>query len=38
MIDFTKFNNIISQTSYFNPEAKCKQAIIESELVNQHLF
>ena len=30
MIDFTKFNNIISLTSYFNTEAKCKQAIIES--------
>ena len=30
MIDFTKFSNIISLTSYFNTEARCKQAIIES--------
>ena len=30
MIDFTKFNNIISLTTYFNTNAKCKQAIIES--------
>ena len=30
MIDFSKFNNIISLTSYFNSEAKCQQAIIES--------
>ena len=30
MIDFQKFNNIISLTMYFNSNAKCKQAIIES--------
>lgn len=30
MIDFRKFNHIISLTTYFNTEEKCKQAIIES--------
>ena len=30
MIDFSKFNNIISLTSYFNSEETCKQTIIES--------
>ena len=30
MIDFKKFNNIISLTTYFNTEDKCKQAIINS--------
>ena len=30
MIDFRKFNHIISLTTYFNSEGKCKQAIIES--------
>ena len=30
MINFKKFNNIISLTSYFTTDAKCKQAIIES--------
>ena len=30
MIDFKNFNNIISLTTYFNSEDKCKQAIIES--------
>lgn len=30
MIDFKKFNNIISLTTYFNTERKCKQAIIDS--------
>ena len=30
MIDFKKFNNIISLTTYFNSESKCQQAIIES--------
>ena len=30
MIDFHKFNNIITLTAYFNTEDKCKQAIIES--------
>ena len=30
MIDFRKFNHIISLTTYFNSEKKCKQAIIES--------
>lgn len=30
MIDFQKFNNIISLTTYFNSNEKCKQAIIES--------
>lgn len=30
MIDFRKFNNIISLTTYFRTEDKCKQAIIES--------
>ena len=30
MIDLRKFNNIISLTSYFNTQNKCKQAIIES--------
>ena len=29
MIDFNKFNNIISLTTYFSSENKCKQAIIE---------
>ena len=30
MIDFKKFNNIISLTSYFTSDEVCKQAIIES--------
>ena len=30
MINFQKFNSIISLTSYFTSDAKCKQAIIES--------
>lgn len=30
MIDFAKFDNIISLTSYFNTKEKCQQAIIES--------
>lgn len=30
MIDFRKFNNIISLATYFNSNAKYKQAIIES--------
>lgn len=30
MIDFREFNNIVSLTSYFNTEEKCRQAIIES--------
>lgn len=30
MIDFKKFNSIISLTSYFTSDEKCKQAIIES--------
>lgn len=30
MINFRKFNNIISLTTYFNSEEKCKQVIIES--------
>ena len=30
MIDFKKFNSVISLTSYFNSDEKCKQAIIES--------
>ena len=30
MIDFTKFNSLISLTSYFNNEDICKQTIIES--------
>ena len=30
MINFKKFNSIISLTSYFTTENKCKQAIIES--------
>ena len=30
MIDFKKFNSVISLTSYFTSDAKCKQAIIES--------
>ena len=30
MINFHKFNHIISLTTYFNSEEKCKQAIIES--------
>ena len=30
MINFSKFNNIISLTSYFNSEERCKKAIIES--------
>ena len=30
MIDFTKFDNIISLTSYFRNETVCRQAIIES--------
>ena len=29
-IDFNRFNNIISLTSYFNTKEKCQQAIIES--------
>lgn len=30
MINFKKFNSIISITAYFNSDDKCKQAIIES--------
>ena len=30
MIDFSKFNSIVSLTSYFNTNDKCKQTIIES--------
>ena len=30
MIDFKKFNSVISLTSYFNSNDKCKQAIIQS--------
>jgi len=30
MINFKKFNNIISLTAYFTSEEKCKQAIVES--------
>lgn len=30
MINFAKFNNIISLTSYFNTKEKCQQSIIES--------
>ena len=30
MINFAKFDNIISLTSYFNSKEKCQQAIIES--------
>lgn len=30
MIDFKKFNSVISLTSYFTSDEKCKQAIIES--------
>ena len=30
MINFKKFNSIISFTAYFNSDDKCKQAIIES--------
>ena len=30
MIDFTKFNSLISLTTYFNTEDICKQTIIES--------
>ena len=32
MIDFKKFNSVISLTSYFNSDEKCKQAIIQSRL------
>ena len=34
MIDFSKFNNIISLTSYFNSKETCKQTIIESRWNN----
>ncbi len=30
MIDFKKFNSVISLTSYFNSNEKCKQVIIQS--------
>ena len=30
MIDFTKFDNLISLTSYFNSDRICKQAIVEA--------
>lgn len=30
MIDFKQFNNIISLTSFFNTEERCRQAVIES--------
>ena len=30
MINFKKFNSVISLTSYFTSDDKCKQAIIES--------
>ena len=29
MIDFKKFNSVISLTSYFTSDEKCKQAIIQ---------
>ncbi len=29
-VDFSRFNNIISLTSYFNTKEKCQQAIIDS--------
>lgn len=33
MINFKKFNSVISLTSYFTSDDKCKQAIIESHRV-----
>lgn len=33
MINFKKFNSVISLTSYFTSDDKCKQAIIESRCV-----
>ena len=30
MIDFSKFDNLVSLTMYFNSEEKCRQAIIDS--------
>ena len=30
MVNFSKFNNIISLTAYFHSDKVCKQAIIES--------
>ena len=30
MIDFSKFDNIIDMTMYFNTDEKCKQAITEA--------
>lgn len=30
MINFKKFNSVISLTTYFTSDDKCKQAIIES--------
>jgi len=30
MIDFSKFNNLLDMTNYFNTNERCKQAIIES--------
>ena len=34
MIDFSKFDNLISLTMYFNSEEKCRQAIIDSRWAN----
>lgn len=38
MIDFKKFISVISLTSYFNSDEKCKQAIIESRLADGDVF
>ena len=34
MINFSKFNNILSLTSYFTSDKKCQQAIIEKRWSN----
>jgi len=38
MIDFKKFNSVISLTSYFTSDEKCKQAIIQSRWSDGDVF
>ena len=37
MIDFSKFNNIISLTTYFSSDKKSKQTIIESRWTDENI-
>ena len=38
MINFKKFNSIISLTSYFTSDEKCKQAIVESRWADDDII